>query len=146
MARDKLTDTILRLPEPYAITDIETTKEYLNELVRALEKNSSLLFSDDYALIFESSRIRPFVEVSAAYSAGTTDSVILADSSSGSFAVTLPLAEEMFKTYIDVKKIDSNAATVVSVEGSGDDTPVVLNGSGRPSVTLYCDGQKYWII
>lgn len=144
--------TNIRWPDPNLRNDTElqnhirTMDSYLNELIRTLRSFDDAIFSQEDNVLFRTSRIRPFVEVSAAYSAGVNDSVVLADSSAATFAVSLPSALDSKNTFYDIKKIDTNGSTVVSVEGSGPELPVILNGSGRPSVTLFSDGSDYWII
>lgn len=140
-----MTGTNTKFPEPYRISDNET-RSYLNELIRNLRDFDSNIFSQDTGLIFEAARKRPFIEVSSAYTMGARDNVILVDASASSTTITLPLALDGINTFYDIKKIDQNAATVVSVEGSGPEIPIILNGADRPSVTVYSDGNNYWII
>ena len=137
--------TRTRWPEPSRITDAETA-EYLRTLVRTLGEFDSALFSQDSKVMFNTTRVRPYTEVSSGRTIGVNESVVLADASASSLTLTLPLTVSVVGTFFDIKKIDANAATTVSVEGSGPELPFVLNGVSRPSVTLFCDGTKYWII
>lgn len=137
--------TNFRWPEPTSIMD-EETRRYLNELIRSLNSYDNAVFSQDTGLMFETARKRPFTAVTSSHSMGVNDSVLLVDASAATTTITLPLALDAQGTYYDIKKTDTNGATVVSVEGSGSEMPVVLNGSGRPSVTLFSDGSNFWII
>ena len=134
-----------RLPEPNRVLDVETQR-YLYDLLRSIEEVNSMMFSDETGFVFGAARKRPSIEVSTTYTIGVSDSIILADSSAATFAVTLPTALDAKNTFYDIKKIDTNVATVVSVEGSGSEFPLILNGSGQPSVTVYSDGSNFWII
>jgi hypothetical protein len=139
--------TNFRWPEPYFSENIDPELErYLSELIRSLRLFDTEIFSQESALVFETARIRPFVEVSTAYSMGVGDSVVLADASAATFAVQLPDPLEGQKKFYDIKKIDQVNSTRVSVEGVGQELPVVLRTNLNPSVTLYCDGTQYWII
>lgn len=137
--------TNTRFPEPPESFDPEL-KDYLSEFIRTLEGFDEEIFDESKGVVFEAARKRPVVEVSAAYSMGATESVILADATNGTFAVSLPAALDGQGTFYDIKRIDTNAAAVVSVEGSGSEMPVILQGNDRPSVTLYSDGSNFYII
>ena len=139
--------TNIRWPDPYFSGEVSPeVARYLSELIRQLRLFDSEIFSQDTSFLFEASRLRPFVEVSTDYSMGQQDAVVLADASATSFRIDLPdVLEAQYKHY-DVKKIDTNGATVISVEGAGQDLPIVLNSVFRPSITLYSDGTNYWII
>jgi hypothetical protein len=136
--------TNLRWPEPPSNLE-PSLGSYLRELIRTLGFFDTEIFSQDSGLIFNTSRIRPFVEVSTAYAAGINDSVILADASASNVRITLPEAVSVKGTFYDIKRTDTGGF-VVSVEGSGSELPVVLTGASRPSVTLYSDGTRFWII
>lgn len=137
--------TNIRFPEPDRIQD-EYLKEYLSELIRTLEDFDSRIFSQDTGVLFETARRRPFIEVSSNHTVGQYESMVLVDSDGGDIVVSCPLALDFKGTYIDVKKIDTNGATTVSIVGSGGDMPVTLSGANRPSVTLFSDGNNVWTI
>jgi hypothetical protein len=77
---------------------------------------------------------------------GVNDCVVFADASISTFRINLPTAVDGKNTFYDIKRIDANASTVVSIEGSGVECPVILNTALRPSVTMYSDGISFWII
>lgn len=138
--------TNFRFPEPMEFKSFDQVKEFVNELVRSLQDYDYELFDQDQGYIFRSGRVRPVTEVSIDYALGTTDSVVLVDASVSTRRITLPTALDAAKTQFDIKKIDTNGSTVVSVEGSGDELPVVLSGTGRPSVTVFSDGNNFWVL
>lgn len=137
--------TRVRFPEPPNSLDT-TLRNYLSELIRELEDFDTRIFSQETGVLFETSRKRPYTEVSSNHTMGQYQSVLLVDASAGDVLVSVPLALDFKGTFMDIKRIDTNASYVVSIEGSGGDMPVVLQGSGRPSVTLFSDGSNVWII
>ena len=135
--------TNTKFPEPFSIEQGKT-KNYLNELVRALRDFDNNIFSQQTGVLYSTARKTPFLAISSAYEMGPRDCVILADSSSGSITITGPDALQSKGMFYHVKKTDTNAATVVSVECSSDEGVIVLSGTGRPSVTVFSDGENFW--
>lgn len=134
-----------RWPEPPQ--DLEPTLgSYLRQLVRSFSDYDEEVFSQDSRAIFSTARVRPHIEVSTAYAVGVNDSVVLVDASAANVAITLPLAFDVKDTLFDIKKIDATAGTVVSITGSGLEFPTLLTGATRPSVTVFSDGNRFWVI
>jgi len=137
--------TNLRWPDPPQNLQ-EPLGSYLRELTRVLRDFDTAAFSQETGLMFETARRRPLVEVSSSYVMGATDCVLLVDSSASSTRITLPDALDAKGTFYDIKKVDTNGGTVVSVEGSGSEFTVVLTGTDRPSITVFSNGTTFWII
>ena len=96
------------------------------------------------------SLVRPPVRsVSAAYAASAGDSVILANTSGGSFAVTLPSASGVRGQQYTVKKTDSSAGTVTVVAPSGqliDGAPTRQLTAQYAAVTVLSDGSGWQVL
>lgn len=87
--------------------------------------------------------------VTTSTSATTDDYLILANATSASITVTLPVAADSDGTVIVVKKTDSSSNTVV-VDGNGSET---IDGattqtltSQYDSISVACDGAVWWIV
>ena len=121
-------------------------RAYLNELVRTLEHFDDSIFSQETGLMYQTSRLLPVVTTTSAYTMGGLEGVVLANSSAGGFAVTLPTALKSKGKFFEIKKIDANIATIVSVEASGPEFPYLLSSDQRPSLTVCSDGTNFWVV
>lgn len=70
--------------------------------------------------------------ISSGYTALLTDQVILADATSGSLTVTLPLLSTAKNKVFHIKKIDSTGNTV-TIDGNGSET---IDGDATKVITL----------
>ena len=88
-------------------------------------------------------------DVAAAYTAKADDHVILADATSGAFAVTLPVASRALRMEVTVKRVNGGG-NAVTIARSGADTidgaASVSLGSQYASRTLISDGSVWHII
>lgn len=110
--------------------------------------NTNLPF-DEYKLDVYSLWGRPGHDVADTVLAAATagrDAVIPADTTSGAFAITIPLAAEMYPWTYFVKKI-AGGANALTVSRSGSDT---IDGAATATVTnaviLASDGLNRWHI
>lgn len=86
--------------------------------------------------------------VTATYSALVTDGVILANSTTAGFTITLPIATSMVGRMITVKKISSDANTV-TIDGNGaliDGASTKTRSTQWDSYTMICNGINWYII
>ena len=145
MANKGTSGTNPTFPQPSNIEDPKL-RQYLSELIRSLNTFDNDIFSTETKILFGAARKSPKVSVSSTYQMGERECVVLANASAGSFDVTLPSPLDGKDSFYYVKKTDTNAATTVTVQGTGGEFPIALSGSARPSVTVFSDGTDYWKI
>lgn len=90
----------------------------------------------------------PVKSVTAAYSALTTDSVVLVDCTAGAVTVTLPKAADCKGCELNFKKTDASA-NAMTVDGNGSET---IDGAANVSTTtryasytVHSDGANWGI-
>lgn len=92
---------------------------------------------------------KPFVTVTAAYTALGTDYVIRADATGAAFTVTLPPAADVKKRTYQVKKVDVSA-NAVTVDASGaeliDGAATFSLAAAYDAVTLYSNGTGWDVL
>jgi hypothetical protein len=135
--------TNFRFTEPTNIKDSEL-RSYLNALIRDLQSFDNAIFSQESGVLFNTAKKHPFRHISDAYTMGYKDTVVLADASAGSYAVSLPDSLATKGCFLFIKKVDTNIATVVSVEGSGPEFPFVCSAAGS-DLTVFSDGENFWV-
>jgi hypothetical protein len=99
-------------------------------------------------LAFEPQK-KPIKTVTTTYSVSLLDSILLADATSGSFTITLPLSSGYVGRVFNIKKID-NTSGKITVQRSGSDlidgkTTQVL-GNRWVSITTVSDGSAWYLI
>lgn len=137
-----------RLPDPdsYDILGGELVI-YLSELVRSIEDSvSEVAERQDTRSVLPSYSI---IEVDTAFSVGK-EAIVLVDASASAVTVTLPNPAEYYRNTFTIKKIDDPGNEVyIEVFASGivnGSTQAVLQGPGRPFMTVISDGKQYWTI
>lgn len=89
------------------------------------------------------------VEKAVDYIAVVTDHTILVDATGANRTITLPPVTGNGGTIFNIKKIDSSANTV-SIEADGaeviDNELNILITQQYTSITVQCDGSKWWIV
>ena len=112
--------------------------QWLNRRLRALQQSLNVPGGTKGAT----------VTVTVAYTALTTDDLILCNATSGAFSVTLPPVAGALGVILDIKKIDSSA-NAVTVDGASsetiDDATTAVITVQYEDVTVHCDGTEWWI-
>lgn len=85
---------------------------------------------------------------SSAYTATTTDVVLLCDASGGAFTITLPAAADNTNRVYIIKKIDSSV-NAVTVDGNASETidggTTAVITTQYESIIIFCDGSNWHI-
>lgn len=136
------TGTGFRFPEPPANLPREL-QDYLNELTRSLQYYDAEIFSQDGGFVFDTSRLTPNTPITSDYTMGVNDALLLVDTTGGDIDITLPdPLEANQKTFI-IKKVDSNAASTITVSGTGSEMPISLTGDTNPTAVVYSNGEEF---
>lgn len=137
-----------------AIVDV-TAGDYFEMLLQltgdtsaSLETNNTWFMIEDLTPKNDNGLV-DVVEKSAAYTALTTDDVILCDCTSAGFTITLPAAASSEGVQLHIKKIDSSS-NVLTIDGNASETidgaTTQTTSTQYDSFTIVCDGTEWWIL
>jgi len=141
----------VRLPELSALPAIEDPN--FNERLRAYMREFGLNIEGAFDRVEDeiNTEVNPvtesFARATSNYSVGRR-SVVLADTSSAGFTVTLPAPSSANRAVFTIKKVstDSNTLTVDAIGGALIDGSATFTTSATdyPVVKLFSDGTSYW--
>lgn len=126
---------------PYPVLPLERTQAWDGALLRLLREYSEAINqAADH-------RLSEFVSISAAYTAGENDHVILCVPA-GIFTVTIPAASVMRNKRVVIKRANNttHVITIQSTSGNIDEAASTTLTAAYEAKELFSDGAGWWTI